>query len=344
MLSEPTGHGMFEGAERLRRVLLSLPDVALRVGWLRSHLAELRDAEAAELLCQLCEDGERADPDSREALLVVAMFLAASADSPFVERLRQHAEERHLLSLARLLRRGSDVPRAPSQPPVPDYGAGRELTVGERRSLARSPSRKVFEKLLRDPHPLVIRQLLGNPRLTEDDVVRLAARRPLASAIVEALADSPRWLRRPRVRLALLLNPGTPPSISMPLLSVCNRCDLLEVVHGADAPLALRGAARELLERSPPLNPVPRARRCCSDPMPSRLRSPRDGVTRIDTRAVQPSSSSTSQRVRASSVTVSAQSEQSGGSSKRTSSPRVHMNNPDPAGSPSNCLPQRSHS
>lgn len=245
-----------EAVDRLRKVLLSLPDVTLRVGWLRAHLGELRDGDAAELLSSLCADGERADPDSREALLVVAMLLAQNGDSPFVERLRQHAEERHLLSLARLLRRGTEGPtsgRALSEPPVPDYGTGRELTVGERRSLARSPNRRVLEKLLRDPHPLVLRQLLGNPKLTEDDVVRLAARRPLRPAIAEALAESPRWLRRPRVRLTLLLNPGTPESVSMPLLAVCNRCDLLEVVHGADASLALRGSARELLERSPPL-------------------------------------------------------------------------------------------
>jgi hypothetical protein len=245
-----------EGVARLRKVLLSLTDVTLRVGWLRAHLSELRDADAAELLSSLCEDGERADPDSREALLVVAMLLAADGNSPFVERLRQHAEERRLLSLARLLRRGSEGAasgRGLSEPPVPDYGAGRELTVGERRSLARSQNRKVLEKLLRDPHPLVLRQLLGNPRLTEDDVVRLAARRPLAAAIVEVLAESPRWLRRPRVRLTLLLNPGTPEAVSMPLLAVCTRCELLDVVHGVDAPLALRGSAQELLERSPPL-------------------------------------------------------------------------------------------
>jgi hypothetical protein len=247
---------ILEGAHRLRRVLLSLPDVTLRVGWLRAHLAELRDGDAAELLSSLCDDGERADPDSREALLVVAMVLAADGDSPFVERLRQHADERRLLSLARILRRGGDnapAGRSLSEPPVPDYGAGRELTVGERRSLARSPNRRVLEKLLRDPHPLVLKQLLGNPRLTEDDVVRLAARRPLPSTIPAALADSPRWLRRPRVRLTLLLNPGTPEPISMPVLAVCTRCVLLDVVHGGDTPLALRGSAQELLERSPPL-------------------------------------------------------------------------------------------
>jgi len=244
-----------DGALRLRKVLLSLTEVTLRVSWLRSQLGELGESEAAELLGALCDDGERGDPEAREALLVVALLLAADANSPFVEALRQHAEERRLLSLARLLRRGGDgtATRALSAPPVPDYGAGRELTLGERRSLARSPNRRVIEKLLRDPHPMVLRQLLGNPRLTEDDVVRLAARRPLHGAIASALAESPRWLQRPRVRLTLLLNPGTPAPVSMPLLAVCTRCELVEVVHGADASLTLRGAAQELLDRSPPL-------------------------------------------------------------------------------------------
>ena len=222
---------------------------------MRAHLSELRDAEAAELLSSLCEDGERADPDSREALLVVAMVLAAEGESAFVERLRHHAEERRLFSLGRLLRRGAEttLARSASEPPVPDYGAGREVTVGERRSMARSPNRKVLEKLLRDPHPLVLRQLLQNPRVTEDDVVRLAARRPQSGAIVAVLAESPRWLRRPRVRLALLLNPSTPAAVSMPLLAVCTRSELVEIVQGTDTPLTLRASAQELLERSPPL-------------------------------------------------------------------------------------------
>jgi hypothetical protein len=39
----------------------------------------------------------------------------------------------------------------------------------------------------------------------------------------------------------------------MPLLAVCTRCELLDIIHGADAPLALRASAQELFERSPPI-------------------------------------------------------------------------------------------
>lgn len=247
------------GLEQLKRTLLSLPELALRVGWLRDHLSALPEAEAAELLNALCEDNERSSAGAREAVLVVAMLFAGLGECALAERYRQHAQERHLLSLSRMLRRApaTQASERPSgetpTPPVPDYGAGRELTLGERKSLARSPSRHSFEKLLSDPHPQVIRQLLSNPRLTEDDVVRLAARRPARAEVIEAIAQSTRWLSRARVRLAILLNPGSPPAVAMPLLAVCTRGELLEVVHGADASVVLRATAQELLQRRPPL-------------------------------------------------------------------------------------------
>ena len=242
--------------DRFKRVILSLPEVELRVGWLRETLTPLPIERAAELLDRLCEDGERADPDAREVVLAVALLFAGLGDCEFVERLREEATARKLLSLDRLLRRAPRTPhheRSFQELPVPDYGTGRELTVGERRSLARRPNRRSFEKLLLDPHPLVITQLLHNPRLVEDDVVRMVARRPARVDVLEAIARMPRWLSRQRVRLALLLNPGTQPSIAMPLLGACTRVELREVVTSTDTPLALRVTARELLQRRPPL-------------------------------------------------------------------------------------------
>lgn len=242
--------------ERLKRVLLSLPDLALRTSWLRDFLNNGSAHDNATVLNGLCEDNERAEPQAREAILVVAMFFASLGECALLEQLRAEADARHLLSLGRLLRR-APPPAVHDRPahelPVPDYGTGRELTVGERRSLARSPNRGALDKLLSDPHPLVIRQLLENPRLTEDDVVRMTARRPARLEVLEAIAQHGRWLSRPRVRLSLLFNPGSPPAIVMPLLAVCTRQELADVLHHAETSTVLRGAAHELLERLPPL-------------------------------------------------------------------------------------------
>jgi hypothetical protein len=243
-------------SDRVRRVVLGLPEVALRVEWLRDYLGSAPCERTAVELERLCEASERSDPGARETVLSLALLFARFGDQGFVERLRSRAETDHLLSLGRLLRTAPAPLRSvppPESAPVPDYGTGRELTVGERRSLARAPSRTAFDKLLADPHPLVIRQLLENPRLTEDDVVRIATRRPVRPEAVTAIARSERWLKRPRVRLAILLNPGSPPNVAMPLLAACTRTELLEILHGTDTSKVLRSTARELLARRPPL-------------------------------------------------------------------------------------------
>jgi hypothetical protein len=237
---------------RFKRVLTSLSDVSLRIDWLRETLSRSPAIDTARLLNALCEENERSDPTAREALLPLAMYLAATQDNPLIDELRELAKSQCLLSLDRLLRKAPDADlERVGELPVPDYGTGRELTLGERRSLARRPNRNSFEKLLNDPHPLVMRQLLRNPKLTEDDVVRLIARRPARQEALHELTQTT-WLSRSRVRLAILLNPGSPSRIAIPLLPLCTRGELLEVLR-SDTSAVLRTTAHELIERRPPL-------------------------------------------------------------------------------------------
>ena len=246
-----------EDVERLKRVLLGLPDVGLRVGWLQEQLLRWSPDEAARLLDALAQQNEGAEPTAREAMLTVALvFAGLGDDDPTLDELRSEVAAQRLWSLARLLRKSPASPRrAPPAKnlPVPDYGTGRELTLGERRSLARRPDRKLFDKLLADPHPMVIRQLLVNPKITEDDVVRLATIRPARAEVMGEIARTYRWMRRSRVRMAMLMNPGAPAGIVMPLVSLCVRAELRIIVHSTDTSVALRATAHELLERRPPM-------------------------------------------------------------------------------------------
>jgi hypothetical protein len=238
--------------------LLSLPELRLRRDWLRDYVRKLSVAESAALLDALCKSSERGEPSAHEALGAWVAGLVTLADSPWVAALRQHAVEQDLLSLGRMLRQYTTMSSPPAgDAAVPDYGSGRELTVGERRSLARQPNRRAFEKLLRDPHPLVLRNLLGNPRLTEDDVLRLAARRPLRNSLIEELVQRPEWLLRPRVRMTILHNPYTHSHVAMALVALCKRDELVEIVENTSLHPALRSSARELLDRRPPLGAVP---------------------------------------------------------------------------------------
>lgn len=242
---------------RTLRVLLSLPELELRLRWLGERLEQLPLTAAAALLDGLCEEACRADPSARQALLSVAIYFAALDEpSPRRDALHAHAARQGLLGLERLLRRDAEQPSPSESPrdlPVPDYGAGRELTVGERRSLARRPTRQQLEKLLGDPHPLVLKQLLACPKLTEADVVRIATRRPGNLLAFTELTQSARWMSRRRVRLALLLNPSCPLSVSVPLSHTLVRDELSLVLQSTTLSGILRTVARELLERRPPV-------------------------------------------------------------------------------------------
>lgn len=245
-------------AERWKKTLRAL-DGPLRAAYLKSEITGHPLAVVAEALDLACACAEQAEPDARELLVGLVDVLAERERLGWVQALREEAAGRALLSLARLLRRPTpSIPvsvspaATPGAPHVPDYGSGRTLTLGERKALARRPTRKSLEKLLTDPHPVVIRTLLANPKLTENDVVRLVARRPGHPEVLAEIARSA-WSHRVRVRMALVLNPDAPVDLSIPMLALLVRPELRQVVEAAYLLPAVRAAAHELLARRPPV-------------------------------------------------------------------------------------------
>lgn len=232
---------------------LAIADVSVREAWLRDRLSSVALPLAAAALDQLCLDAEQAHEGPREVLISVVQVLADPSADELSQHLREEAAGASLVALSRLLRRPVTRPReGRREERIPDYGTGRPLTLGERKALARRPDRASFDKLLRDPHPAVIQNLLANPKLTEDDAIALACRRPAEPQIIAAIARSSKWSVRPRVRMSIVLNPGSPPEIAVPLVALLVRPELRLVVELTDAHPAVRAAARELLLRRPP--------------------------------------------------------------------------------------------
>lgn len=212
----------------------------------------------AMALDAICGSAEQADPVARDVLASLVTLLVDPSLAPRFASMRALAEQHALLPLCRLLRR-PPVARgeagAEDAPParVATARDGRPLTLGERRALARRPSRAALDRVLLDPHPMVVRNVLGNPRLTEDDVLRLVTRRPAVPEAIAEVARHPSWSQRARLRMAILQNPGTPPEISVPLVRLLVRPELARLLRSPDVPTIVRAAARELLERRPPV-------------------------------------------------------------------------------------------
>jgi hypothetical protein len=238
-------------ADALVRAILSLADSSLRASYVASIARGWDVAAFAQALDVICERAQQAEAAPREALRAVVDALNAEGMEEVVQRLREQAAGDSLLALERLVR----LPVRSSPPPRRAEPA-REgaMTLGQRKALARRPNRDTIARLLGDSHPDVIRRVLRNPRLTEDDVVRVAAKRPSYAAVLAELARSTKWSHRPRVRMALVMNPSTPPEIAARIAGLLLRPELELVARSPAVPASVRAICFEHLARRPPVD------------------------------------------------------------------------------------------
>ena len=250
-----------ERAAGLLRATLSLSDGALRASYVASVARAADPVELAAALDAICERAEQAENSAREVLLAVVDALNGEGMEGIVQKLREEAAGGSLLALERLirhpvrgLREGAPVVKDLAKAKVPDDGKGRPLTLGERKSLARRPDRETMQRLLADPHPAVIQRLLRNARVVEDDVVRLAAKRPGRGDVLAEIARSTKWVHRPRVRIAIVMNPATPSEIAARIVGLLLRPELAMVAESPGVPAAVRAVCLEHLQRRPPVS------------------------------------------------------------------------------------------
>jgi hypothetical protein len=105
---------------------------------------------------------------------------------------------------------------------------------------ARSAREEEIAWLLHDTSPGVVRALLGNKRLTEDDVLVMANRKNLPSDVLETIAKDKRWAESYPVRLALAKNPKTPLAASLSIARRLRLFDLAEISRNRFLPIVFR--------------------------------------------------------------------------------------------------------
>lgn len=232
------------GVEELHRIVAAVTDRALAAGYVRGLLRDMEPGDAGPLVDAIIASAAADDARATALLMIVSLALA----SPDGDEARLKAlDEARSIGLTRVLR--LFAPRGPAReegddpPPIPDFGRGRPLTLGERKSVARSRDRQLLARVVRDPHPDVIRILLGNPTLTEADVVRLCARRPIPTEVLREVFRSPRWLVRRGVQLALIKNPWLPLDLGHQLLPHIGDLDRRVVATSPELSGELRAAA-----------------------------------------------------------------------------------------------------
>ena len=216
------------------------------------EIARLDPTDATELihhLLLLAREGWE------PATCVLAYFVSAlgleASQIPYAASLKRLAMLQDLEPVAALF---ADGPAAKEFDPRAAAKADAKLftsTLGYLKSRARlTTNPDELSKLAVASEPSVVRNVLLNPRLTEDLVVRIAARRPARPEPLIEIWRSARWSVRHAVRRALAFNPYLPPEVGAKIVPLLSTTDLAELAQTSSIHEALRSQARALLGAS----------------------------------------------------------------------------------------------
>ncbi len=220
----------------------------MRATVLAEELRALPPERAAALAGEIVRRAPSGTPYD-VALLALSDVLdgSAAAHLSYDERAAIYtvARERDDILLVRLLLTAQPPPDGtPRRAAIPERP---DVTLGERKSLARTRRPELLDRMLRDPEPSVLVILLANPRLTENHVIRLAARRPTTAEAQRLIFRAQRFRTRYGVRRALVLNPYTPSDLAAQLTGLLTTPDLRIVMNDSQLAETVRASARAQL-------------------------------------------------------------------------------------------------
>lgn len=119
----------------------------------------------------------------------------------------------------------------------------RNLTPPQKQLLAPKADRVTRALLLQDSDPMVTFALLKNPRLSIDEVVRIAKSPALGFQAAELILKTSQWAANLDVRLALVHNPKTALPLALRILPTLPESDVRYIARGNATSQALKQAA-----------------------------------------------------------------------------------------------------
>ena len=201
---------------------------------------------AADLLAAALEHAAGGHPEPAAALGQALLAPEPDLDYERLAVLYRAAGERGLAAVQHLLVEAP--PRRPWREPRDRADTHlAQLTLGHKKALARRPGDPdLLARLAAEGDPSVVRELLRNPQLTEEVVVRIAARRPCRPETLRCLHADRRWRTRPGVSRAIARNPCAEPALVAKLLPGLASRDLSEIATDGSLHALVRALAGQL--------------------------------------------------------------------------------------------------
>ena len=123
----------------------------------------------------------------------------------------------------------------------------RNLSRIEKLLLAPKADRSERQVLIQDNDAQVVFSLLKNPRLTTEEVVRIARSPLLSSVAADLIARTTIWASNSEIRAALVHNQRTPTPLAIKLLPTLPEPEIRQIAKSGGVSQALKQAALRIV-------------------------------------------------------------------------------------------------
>ena len=122
-----------------------------------------------------------------------------------------------------------------------------KMSVGQRVKTAMKGDKEVRSILIKDTNRDVYMAVLKNPGLKENEIEMLTKNTGTSVDILRAIAGNREWVANRNILNGLVLNPKTPPSISIRFLARLGRKEIEFISKSRALPVALRNSAKRIV-------------------------------------------------------------------------------------------------
>lgn len=215
---------------------------------------ELR-AQGKEAAAQFIEQADLSigGLSSEDALLIASMIEVTDDETDdswlgleYIEELYEETSEQRQSIINKIIGElTTDGQEVPSER-ISVINRIMKMGMKDRMRLAMKGDREARNILIRDPNRIISQAVVANPRITEQEIEKIAAMRSVTEDVLRHIANNRQWSRSYPVMHNLARNPRTPMANVLPILTRLQLRDLAALAKNRNVPDAVRKQALRL--------------------------------------------------------------------------------------------------
>jgi hypothetical protein len=119
------------------------------------------------------------------------------------------------------------------------------MSSAQKVQLAIMGNREARNLLIHDPSKMISLAVLRNPKINENEIIKIAQQKNISEDVILAIAKHQKWIRQYEVKLAVVGHPKTPLSVAISFLSHLHEKDLKSLTRDRNISPMLRRMAQQ---------------------------------------------------------------------------------------------------